>query len=294
MAKRLLRLAIQKSGRLFDDSISLLSECGIKLNLSRGGTRLKTEANNFPLEVVFLRDDDIPGYVEDGVVDIGIVGENVVAETGAQVECIEQLGFSQCRLSLAVPRSSVATKLSDLENARIATSYPNILKSFLSSNRITADVHTISGSVEIAPSIGLADAIFDIVSTGSTLVSNGLKELEPVFFSQAILVSSQELTRRPSDDPLSLLLGKLRFRIQSVLKAGSKKYIVLNAPNEALEEILALLPGLKSPTVIPLATNGWSAVHAVLEENEFWEKTESLREAGAQGIVVVPIEKMIM
>lgn len=294
MAKELLRLAIQKSGRLFDDSISLLSECGIKLNLSRGGTRLKTEAGNFPIEVVFLRDDDIPGYVEDGVVDIGIVGENVVAETGAKVECLEQLGFSKCRLSLAVPRGSNITGISQLENARIATSYPAILKGFLASHGITADVHTISGSVEIAPSIGLADVIFDIISTGSTLMSNGLKELEPVFFSQAVLVASGDLARRPSDDPLTIILAKLRFRIQSVLRAGSRKYIVLNAPNGALDAILDLLPGLKSPTVVPLATSGWSAVHAVLEENEFWEKTQSLRDAGAQGIVVVPIEKMIM
>jgi len=294
MAKELLRLAIQKSGRLFEDSISLLSECGIKLNLSRGGTRLKTEATNFPIEVVFLRDDDIPGYVEDGVVDIGIVGENVVAETEAKLQCLEQLGFSQCRLSLAVPRGSPVTEISQLENARIATSYPTILKNFLAAHRITADVHTISGSVEIAPSIGLADAIFDVISTGSTLMSNGLKELEPVFFSEAVLVASDDLARRPADDPLAVILAKLRFRIQSVLRAGSRKYIVLNAPNDALDAILNLLPGLKSPTVVPLATSGWSAVHAVLEENEFWEKTQSLRDAGAQGIVVVPIEKMIM
>lgn len=282
-----LRIAIQKSGRLHDDSIKLLKECGIDIN--NGVNKLKTEASNFPLEVFFLRDDDIPQYVEDGVADLGIVGENVVLEKNRPVRTVEKLGFGKCRLSLAVSKSVDYNGVKDMDGLRIATSYPVILEKFLKEHGLSADIHEISGSVEIAPGIGLADAICDLVSSGSTLFMNGLKEVEVILKSEAVLISNDRLT--PEQEAI---LRKLQFRIQAVKKAKNTKYILLNAPNNKLKEIIALLPGMKSPTVLPLAEEGWSSVHSVLNENEFWDIIESLKEAGAQGILVVPIEKMII
>lgn len=282
-----LRIAIQKSGRLHDDSIKLLKECGIDIN--NGVNKLKTEASNFPLEVFFLRDDDIPQYVEDGVADIGIVGENVILEKNRPVKIAEKLGFGKCRLSLAVPKSIEYNGVKDMDKLRIATSYPVILQNFLSQHNITADIHEISGSVEIAPGIGLADAICDLVSSGSTLFMNGLKEVEVILKSEAALISNENLTPQQEG-----LLQKLLFRIQAVKKAKNNKYVLLNAPNDKLQEIISLLPGMKSPTVLPLAEEGWSSVHSVLNENAFWDIIESLKDAGAQGILVVPIEKMII
>ena len=282
-----LRIAIQKSGRLHDDSIKLLKECGIDIN--NGVNKLKTEASNFPLEVFFLRDDDIPQYVEDGVADIGIVGENVIIEKARPVKIAEKLGFGKCRLSLAVPKAVEYNGVQDMDKLRIATSYPVILQNFLNEHNISADIHEISGSVEIAPGIGLADAICDLVSSGSTLFMNGLKEVQVILKSEAALISNDNLT--PEQEAL---LQKLLFRIQAVKKAKNNKYVLLNAPNDKLQEIIKLLPGMKSPTVLPLAEEGWSSVHSVLNENDFWDIIESLKAAGAQGILVVPIEKMIM
>jgi len=282
-----LRIAIQKSGRLHDDSIKLLKECGIDIN--NGVNKLKTEASNFPLEVFFLRDDDIPQYVEDGVADIGIVGENVIIEKARPVKIAEKLGFGKCRLSLAIPKASEYNGVKDMDKLRIATSYPVILQNFLNEHNITADIHEISGSVEIAPGIGLADAICDLVSSGSTLFMNGLKEVEVILKSEAALISNDNLTAEQE-----ALLQKLLFRIQSVKKAKNNKYVLLNAPNDKLQEIISLLPGMKSPTVLPLAEEGWSSVHSVLNENAFWDIIENLKAAGAQGILVVPIEKMII
>ncbi|RYG03550.1 MAG: ATP phosphoribosyltransferase [Chitinophagaceae bacterium] len=282
-----LRIAIQKSGRLNDDSVKLLKDCGI--DLKNGVNKLKTEADNFPMEIYFLRDDDIPQYVEDGVADIGIVGENVVYEKKKTVEVVEKLGFGKCRLSIAVSRSEQYTDISYLNNKRIATTYPVIVQKFLDDNRINAEIHEISGSVEIAPGIGLAEAIVDLVSSGSTLFMNGLKEVETVLKSEAVLVSSGKLTPAKAQ-----LLDKFLFRIRAVKQAKNNKYILLNAPNEKVQEIISLLPGMKSPTVLPLAQPGWSSVHSVLKENEFWDIIEKLRDAGAQGILVIPIEKMII
>ncbi|MBC8034125.1 MAG: ATP phosphoribosyltransferase [Chitinophagaceae bacterium] len=282
-----LRLAIQKSGRLHDDSIKLLKECGI--DISNGVNKLKAEASNFPVEVFFLRDDDIPQYVEDGVADIGFVGENVVYEKNKEVEVVEMLGYGKCRLSIAVGRNERYDSVQYLSKRRIATSYPVIVTDFLKKNNIDAEIHEISGSVEIAPGIGLADAICDIVSSGSTLFMNGLKEVETILKSEAVLIRNPLL----KEEQLKIL-NKLLFRIQSVKKAKNNKYVLLNAPNENLEEIIGLLPGMKSPTVLPLAQAGWSSVHSVLNENDFWEIIEKLKEAGAQGILVVPIEKMIV
>ncbi|MBW8684128.1 ATP phosphoribosyltransferase [Chitinophaga rhizophila] len=282
-----LRIAIQKSGRLHDDSIKLLKECGIDIN--NGVNKLKTEASNFPLEVFFLRDDDIPQYVEDGVADIGIVGENVILEKGRPVRIAEKLGFGKCRLSLAVSKTVEYNGVQDMDKLRIATSYPVILQNFLNENNITAEIHEISGSVEIAPGIGLADAICDLVSSGSTLFMNGLKEVEVILKSEAALISNNNLT--PEQEAL---LQKLLFRIQAVKKAKNNKYVLLNAPNDKVQDIIKLLPGMKSPTVLPLAEEGWSSVHSVLNENAFWDIIENLKAAGAQGILVVPIEKMIM
>ncbi len=282
-----LKLAIQKSGRLHDDSIRLLKECGI--DISNGVNKLKAEATNFPLEVFFLRDDDIPQYVEDGVADIGFVGENVVYEKKKKVTVVEALGFGKCRLSIAVRKGEDYTGPSFLEGKKIATSYPVILGDFLRDNKVNAEIHEISGSVEIAPGIGLADAICDLVSSGSTLFMNGLQEAESILRSQAVLVKHEQLTAEQDQ-----LLARLLFRIQSVKKAKNNKYVLLNAPNEKLQEIISLLPGMKSPTVLPLAEAGWSSVHSVLNENEFWDIIEQLKAAGAQGILVVPIEKMIV
>ena len=282
-----LKLAIQKSGRLHDDSIRLLKECGI--DISNGVNKLKAEASNFPIEVYFLRDDDIPQYVEDAVADIGFVGENVVYEKNKQLDVIEQLGFGKCRLSIAVRKSESYHSVQYLSGKKIATSYPVILEKFLKDNKVEAEIHEISGSVEIAPGIGLADAICDLVSSGSTLFMNGLKETETILQSQAVLIKNRNLSNEKQQ-----WLDRLLFRIQSVKKAKNNKYILLNAPNNKLKEIIGLLPGMKSPTVLPLAEEGWSSVHSVLNENDFWEIIEQLKAAGAQGILVVPIEKMIM
>lgn len=280
-------MAIQKSGRLHDDSMKLLKECGIDIN--NGVNKLKTDASNFPLEVFFLRDDDIPQYVEDGVADIGIVGENVVLEKEKQVEQVEKLGFGKCRLSVAVSRGKNYESSNDLNGLRIATSYPVILKDFLMKNNIKADIHEISGSVEIAPGIGLSEAICDLVSSGSTLFMNGLKEVDVILKSEAVLIAGKKLSSEQKD-----LLQKLLFRIKAVRKAKNNKYILLNAPNDRLEEICRLLPGMRSPTVLPLADKGWSSVHSVVNENDFWDIIENLKANGAQGILVVPIEKMIL
>jgi ATP phosphoribosyltransferase len=282
-----LKIAVQKSGRLHDDSIKLLKECGI--DISNGVNKLKSEASNFPLEVFFLRDDDIPQYVEDAVADIGFVGENVVYEKQKKVDVVEKLGFGRCRLSIAVKRGDVYDGVNFLQGKRIATSYPVLVKDFLQQKGIDAEIHEISGSVEIAPGIGLAEAICDLVSSGSTLFMNGLKETETILHSQAVLIKNQQLAF-----PQQEILNKLLFRIQSVKKAKNNKYILLNAPNDKLDEIISLLPGMKSPTVLPLADKGWSSVHSVLSENEFWHIIEQLKQAGAQGILVVPIEKMIV
>lgn len=282
-----LRIAIQKSGRLYEDSVQLLKECGIALRNVKD--RLKTEADNFPLEVFFLRDDDIPQYVEDGVADIGIVGENVLYEKNKKAEIVEKLGFGKCRLSVAIPRSQQYEGIRSLEGKRIATSYPFLVNEFLAKNNVQAEIHEISGSVEIAPGIGLADVVADLVSSGSTLMMNGLKEVEVLLQSQAVLIRNNNL-----DAEQQKLLDKLVFRIRSVKKANNNKYILLNAPNDKVKEIIALLPGMKSPTVLPLAEAGWSSVHSVLSEDTFWDIIEQLKAAGAQGILVVPIEKMIM
>ncbi|MEO5564868.1 MAG: ATP phosphoribosyltransferase [Chitinophagaceae bacterium] len=281
-----LKIAIQKSGRLHEDSMRLLKECGI--DISNGGNKLKSTAANFPLEVYFLRDDDIPQYVEDAVADAGIVGENVIYEKMKEVEVMEQLGFGKCRLSIAIDRNEVYEKKS-LNGKKIATSYPVILQKYLDENKLTAEIHEISGSVEIAPGIGLADAICDLVSSGSTLMTNGLKEAEIILQSQAVLVRNKQL-----DPEKQKLLQRLLFRIRAVKKAKNNKYILLNAPHEKLQEIIGLLPGMKSPTVLPLAQPGWSSVHSVIDENDFWNIIEQLKDAGAQGILVVPIEKMIV
>jgi len=281
-----LKIAIQKSGRLHEDSLRLLKECGI--DISNGGNKLKSTASNFPLEVYFLRDDDIPQYVEDAVADAGIVGENVVYEKKKEVEVMEPLGFGKCRLSIAVDKSETFSQ-QGLNGKKIATSYPVILQDYLDKNKINAEIHEISGSVEIAPGIGLADAICDLVSSGSTLFTNGLKEAETILESQSVLIRNKTL-----DKEKLRLLDKLLFRIRAVRKAKNNKYILLNSPNEKLNEIIGLLPGMKSPTVLPLAESGWSSVHSVIDENDFWEIIEQLKDAGAQGILVVPIEKMII
>lgn len=282
-----LKIAIQKSGRLHEDSMKLLKECGIEIN--NGVNRLKTEASNFPLEVFFLRDDDIPQYVEDGVADLGIVGENVVLEKQKSVQIVQKLGFGKCRLSVAVRKETPYRDIRDMEGLRLATSYPVILDSYLKQHGVNAEIHEISGSVEIAPGIGLADAICDLVSSGSTLFMNGLREVEVILKSEAVLVGTGQL--KPDQE---ILLDKLLFRINSVKKAKNNKYVLLNAPNAKIEEICALLPGMKSPTVLPLAEKGWSSVHSVLNENDFWDIIENLKALGAQGILVVPIEKMII
>ena len=281
-----LRLAIQKSGRLSEESIKLIKECGIEF--SSGGGTLKSVAHNFPLEVLFLRDDDIPGYVADGVADIGIVGENVAVETRKKLTTVRQLGFSTCRLSIGVPKSMEFTSKESLNGMRIATSYPNILSDYLFENNIKASIHEISGSVEIAPGIGLADAICDIVSSGSTLISNGLKETEVVFRSQAILAACPQLSADKQ-----AILDELMFRISAVKNAEKTKYIMLNVPDHAIKTVTNLLPGVKSPTVMPLAEKGWSSLHSVVKESDFWEILSKLKEAGAEGILVLPIEKIV-
>ncbi len=286
MNNQKLKIALQKSGRLSEDSMNLLKKCGIRFTNGLG--KLRSDAENFPLEIYFLRDDDIPEYVADGVADIGIVGENVLAETEKSVEIIEKLNFGRCRLSLAVPKNFDYQTVKDFEGKRIATSYPNILRRFFAANDVKTEIHTISGSVEIAPSIGLADAVCDLVSSGSTLFTNGLREVETVMNSEAVLVSRAAL-----DTNLQTVLDKLLFRIKAVKAAKQNRYILLNAPNEKLEQIIGILPGMKSPTVMPLAETGWSSVHSVINENDFWEIVENLKRAGAEGILVLSIDQMI-
>lgn len=281
-----LKIAIQKSGRLSDGSIGLLRKCDVKFENGLG--KLRSAAHNFPLEILFLRDDDIPQYIEDGVADIGIVGENILAEKNSPVFRIEKLGFGRCRLALAVPRGFEYATIRDLEGTRIATSYPRVLSKFLTTNSISSEIHTIGGSVEIAPGIGLADAICDLVSSGSTLFTNGLMEVETVMESEAVLISHGNL-----EGSLQNILDSFLFRIRAVIAARQNKYILLNAPDEKLEEVQRLLPGMKSPTIMPLATRGWSSVHSVINEDDYWEVVEKLKAAGAEGILVVGIEQMI-
>ena len=281
-----LKIAVQKSGRLSEDTLKLFKECGIKFN--NGVKKLKTISTNFPVEFLFLRDDDIPGYVEDGIADLGVVGQNVHIEAAKDVVEVKPLGFSKCRMSLAIPREEEYTDMSFFQGKSIATSYPVILNHFLQEKGIESEIHEISGSVEIAPGIGLAAGILDIVSSGSTLMSNGLKEVEVVMKSEATLVASKNL-----NDEKKKLLDNIIFRIDAVLEGRNNKYVLLNAPNDSIDHILQLLPGMRSPTVIPLATEGWSSIHSVINEDEFWVNIEKLRDAGAEGILVVPIEKMI-
>lgn len=283
----MIRLAIQKSGRLNNDSLSLLKDCGI--NIENGKDQLKTSATNFPIEVFFLRNGDIPQYLRDGVVDLAIVGENLLEEKGSDLEIIEKLGFSKCRVSIAFPKEVEFKSISDLNGKRIATSYPNTVKTFLKENNINAEIHVINGSVEIAPNIGLADAICDIVSSGSTLFKNNLKEVLLIAKSQAVLVKSNELT----NDQIEIV-NKLLFRLKSVLRAKKSRYILLNAPNEKINAISSILPVLKSPTVLPLAQKGWSSMHSVINSEDFWEVINQLKENGAEDILVCPIEKMVL
>ncbi|UAY51155.1 ATP phosphoribosyltransferase [Ferruginibacter albus] len=283
----MLKIAIQKSGRLYEDSIKLLKECGIELN--NGNKQLKAVAFNFPIEVYFLRDDDIPQYVYDNVADIGIVGENVLLEKAKDIDLVYRLGFGKCRLSIAVPKSIEYNSVKDLDGLKIATSYSVLLQKYLADNKVNAEVHEISGSVEIAPSIGLADAICDLVSSGSTLFTNGLKEVEVILKSEAVLTANKNLSAEKK-----AILEKLLLRINSVKTAKNNKYIMLNAPNKQLKNIFSLLPGMKSPTVVPLAEEGWSSVQSVVNENDFWEVIEKLKQFDAEGIIVMPIEKMIV
>lgn len=280
-----LRIAIQKSGRLQEGSLQLLKESGLSFN---GKDQLKTQVRNFPVELLFLRDDDIPQYVEDQVADIGIVGENVFVEKQKQTEIIKRLDFAKCRLSLAIPKADNYSGLSWFEGKNIATSYPVIVSRFLQEKNIKAGIHEISGSVEIAPGIGLADGICDIVSTGSTLLSNGLKEVEVVMQSEAVIISGSSLSTEKEK-----IVDRLLFRIEAVQNAKNNKYILLNCPNESIEKITSIIPGMKSPTIMPLSREGWSSLHSVVNENDFWEKIDLLKSFGAQGILVIPIEKMI-
>ena len=283
----MLTLAIQKSGRLSEKSITLLKECGILFD--NGGTvKLKTVSKNFPLTLLFLRDDDIPECINDEIADAGIVGENIYLEKQKPLIIEEKLGFAKCRLSIAIPKNETFNSIVDLNGKKIATTYPNILSRFLKENKINAVIHEISGSVEIAPGIGLSDVIFDIVSTGSTLLSNGLKEVHTVADSEAVLIKNKTLTSKKN-----AILSKLLFRIRSVNKAREYKYILLNTPDSAIDKICSILPGIKSPTVMPLAQKGWSSLHSVIQQDDFWEIIEKLKVAGAEGILVIPIEQMI-
>src|SRR5680860_900486 len=282
----MIRIAIQKSGRLNEDSLQILKDCGISID--NGKDQLKASSRNFPLEVFYLRNGDIPQYLRDGVVDIAIIGENVLIEKGEDIEIAEKLGFSKCKVSLAVPKSVKYTGVQDFQGKRIATSYPNTVRNYLKKKGVFADLHIINGSVEIAPNIGLADAICDIVSSGSTLFKNNLKEVEVMLKSEAVLAVSPKISEERRE-----ILKKIQFRIRSVLKARQSKYVLLNAPNDKLDQILSLLPGMRSPTVLPLAQEGWSSVHTVINKDKFWEVIHELKEAGAEGILVCPIEKMV-
>ncbi|MFD2033498.1 ATP phosphoribosyltransferase [Belliella marina] len=285
--ENIIRIAVQKSGRLSDDSLSLIKECGIKFYNGTG--KLKSTSTNFPIEFLFLRDDDIPGYVADGVADLGIVGENELVEKDKDVDVLKKLGFSKCRLSLAIPKGEEYPGIAYFDGKNIATSYPKILGDYLKSKNINAEIHEISGSVEIAPSIGLAEGICDIVSSGSTLMMNGLKEVEQIFKSEAVLISNKSMGQEKR-----AIVDKLLFRMNAVQTGKSNKYVLLNAPNKSLDKIISLIPGMRSPTILPLAEEGWSSVHSVLSEDQFWENIEELRAAGAEGILVVPIEKMVL
>ncbi|MFT5581223.1 MAG: ATP phosphoribosyltransferase [Lentimonas sp.] len=282
-----IRVAIQKSGRLSEKSLDLFKSCGIQI--SNGNRKLKTEAKNFPMEILFLRDDDIPQYVEQGIADIGILGENEVWEKNKKVDSILPLGFGSCRLSLAIPKDIKYPGLSFFEGKKVATSYPGILSRYFQENKVQVEIEEIGGSVEIAPGIGLADGIFDIVSTGSTLFTNGLKEVEIVAKSEAVIIANQNI--KPET---KILLESLLFRVQSVLQAKENKYILLNAPDDQLESISNVLPGMRSPTVVPLQREGWSSLQSVVKEDQFWEVIDQLKAMGAEGILVVPIEKMIL
>ena len=282
-----LRIAVQKSGRLNEDSMRILKDIGISID--NGKDQLKASARNFPVEVFYLRNGDIPQYLRDGVVDAAIIGENVLIEKGNDLEFVERLGFSKCKVSIAVPKDSKANSLKDLEGKRIATSYPETVKKFLKQQNINAQLHTISGSVEIAPNIGLADAIVDIVSSGSTLFKNGLKEAEVILKSEAVLAVSPLI----SNDNQAIL-NRLQFRLQSVLKARQSRYVLLNAPNNKVDDIINILPGMKSPTVLPLAEAGWSSIHSVINKNDFWEIIDELKLNGAEGILVCPIDNMVL
>ena len=282
-----IRIAIQKSGRLNQDSLEILKNCGISID--NGKDQLKASARNFPMEVFYLRNGDIPQYLRDGVVDIAIIGENVLIEKGSDIGIAEKLGFSKCRVSLAIPKEVAYNSVKDLEGKRIATSYPNTVNSYLAKKGVSAELHIINGSVEIAPNIGLADAICDIVSSGSTLFKNNLKEVEVMLKSEAVLAVSEKISKERKE-----ILERLRFRIQSVLRARQSKYVLLNAPNAKLDTILSLLPGMRSPTVLPLAEEGWSSVHTVINKDKFWEVIDELKQAGAEGILVCPIEKMVL
>ncbi len=287
MKKEKLRIAIQKSGRLNEDSLKILKDAGISID--NGKEQLKASARNFPVEVLYLRNGDIPQYLRDGVVDVAILGENVLVEKGKDIIRGEKLGFSKCRVSLAVPKSVKYNGIQDLEGKKIATSYPNTVKEYLAEKGISADLHIINGSVEIAPNIGLADAICDIVSSGSTLFKNNLKEAEVMLKSEAILAISPKISEERQQ-----ILDKLQFRLKSVLNARTSKYILLNAPNDKLDDIIRLLPGMRSPTVLPLAEEGWSSIHTVINEERFWEVIDELKQHGAEGLLVVPIEKMVL
>ena len=282
-----IRIAIQKSGRLNEDSVKILKDCGISID--NGKDQLKAETRNFPMEVMFLRNGDIPQYLRDGVVDIAIIGENVLIEKGKDISIAERLNFSKCKVSLAVPKDATYNSIKDLDGKRIATSYPNTVDQYLADKGISYEIHQISGSVEIAPNIGLADAICDIVSSGSTLFKNNLKEAEVMLTSEAVLAVSPKISPEAK-----AILKKLQFRIQAVLKARNYKYILLNAPNDKLEEIIKILPGMKSPTILPLAEKGWSSVHTVIQKNKFWDVIDELKAIGAEGILVNPIEKMVL
>ncbi|NOR27876.1 MAG: ATP phosphoribosyltransferase [Lutibacter sp.] len=282
-----IKIAVQKSGRLNQDSLKLLKDCGISID--NGKDQLKASASNFPLEVLYLRNGDIPQYLRDGVVDIAIIGENVLIEKGEDIGIVEKLGFSKCRVSLAVPKDVEYSSIKDLDGARIATSYPNTVKQYFKKFNVKPDVHIINGSVEIAPNIGLADAICDIVSSGSTLFKNNLKEVEEMLISEAVLAVSSSISEENQK-----ILDKIQFRIQAVLKARKSKYILMNAPNDKVDTIIKLLPGMRSPTVLPLAEEGWSSIHTVIEKNTFWEVLDELKANGAEGLLVIPIEKMVL
>lgn len=282
-----IKIAVQKSGRLNEDSLKILKDCGISID--NGRDQLKASARNFPMEVLYLRNGDIPQYLKDGVVDMAIIGENILIEKGAGIEIVERLGFSKCRVSLAIPKEAAYSSIEDLKGKRIATSYPNTVEAFLRDKGVEAELHIINGSVEIAPNIGLADAICDIVSSGSTLFKNNLREVEVMLQSEAVLAVSPKIGSAQRD-----ILEQFRFRLQSVLEARQNRYVLMNAPNERLEAIIEMLPGMRSPTVLPLAEEGWSSIHTVINKDRFWEVLDRVKKEGAEGILVCPIEKMIL